>query len=168
MIGPCKIVKRLWFCSSICFLLLDTWHVHFEAKSGSASIWFLPTMAVSIGGKYLSCFHNESHWIILPMDLCDIIYFHPSPIPLESVDARRGWAKAFSLCKGSFSEDHQIWAKILACAHVYGQIIWMVGESGFWVIPTLKYQWGCIPPRSLEICWLRKDVSSSHIRNLQI
>lgn len=31
----------------------------------------------------------------------------------------------------SISEGHQSCAEVLVCAHVYGQIIWMVGESGF-------------------------------------
>lgn len=116
------------------------------------SLWSKKWVSIHVVSTYNGCIHwwKNTHlvfitnpiWIILPIDLCDIVYFHPSPIPLVSVDQRRGWAKAFSVCKGSFSEGHYSWAEVLTCAHVYRQIIWMVGESGFWVIPTLKYQWG--------------------------
>lgn len=47
-------------------------------------------------------------WIFLPIDLCDIVYFHPSQIPLESVDERRAKQRPLVYVKAlAFSEGHQ-------------------------------------------------------------
>lgn len=136
--------------SMICSLWSKTWvSIHMVSTSNGCIHWWKISILFS---------QQIGFGLFFP---CDIVYFHPSPIPAKIW----GWEKG---CKGYFCEGQQSWAEILTCAHVYAQIIWVVDESGFWVIPTLKYQWGCTSPRNVEICWFRRDVSSSHIRNLQI